>query len=64
MDYRKIITLKPGKRGGKPCIRSMRMTVYDILGWLAAGMSSYEIVDEYPELTIENVRASLAYAAV
>lgn len=63
MNYREIITLEPGKRGGRPCIRGMRITVYDILGWLAAGMSNEQIVDEYPELTPEDIRAALAYAA-
>lgn len=63
MNYRDIITIEPGKRGGKPCIRGMRITVYDILGWLAAGMTNEEIVEEYPELTVEDIRAALAYAA-
>lgn len=63
MDYRQIITIEPGKRGGRPCIRGMRITVYDILGWLAAGMSNQQIIDEYPELTTDDIRAALAYAA-
>src|ERR1043165_6590498 len=63
MDYRKIITMEPGKRGGKPCIRGMRITVADVLGWLSAGMSHDEIFDDYPEITEEDIRASLAYAA-
>ena len=63
MNYRDIITIEPGKRGGKPCIRGMRITVYDILGWLAAGMTNEEIVEEFPELTVEDIRAALAYAA-
>ncbi len=63
MDYRNIITLEPGKRGGKPCIRGMRITVYDVLGWLAAGMTNDEILEEFPELTHDDIRASLAYAA-
>ena len=62
-DYREIISLEPGKRGGKPCIRHMRITVYDILGWLAAGMTTEEIVKEYPEMTKQDVQASLAFAA-
>ena len=62
-DYREIITLEPGKRGGKPCIRHMRITVYDILGWLAAGMTTDEILADYPELTKLDVQASLAFAA-
>lgn len=62
-DYRDIITVEPGKRGGRPCIRGMRIAVADILGWLAAGMSHEEILSDYPELTEEDIRASLAYAA-
>ena len=62
-DYRDRITMKPGKRGGKPCIRSMRVTVYDVLHWLASGMSEAEILEDYPELTSEDVRACLAFAA-
>lgn len=63
MDYRDIITIEPGKRGGRPCIRGMRITVYDILGWLASGMSNEQIVAEYPELTREDINAALAFAA-
>jgi len=63
MDYRKIITLEPGKRGGRPCIRGMRITVADVLGWLAAGLSHEQILSDYPELTEEDIRACLAYAA-
>ena len=63
MDYRKIITIEPGKRGGKPCIRGMRITVADVLGWLSAGMSHEEIREDYPEITEDDIRASLAYAA-
>jgi uncharacterized protein (DUF433 family) len=63
MDYRQIITIEPGKRGGRPCIRGMRISVYDILGWLAAGMTNEQIIEEYPELTVEDIRAALAYAA-
>lgn len=62
-DYRGIITLESGKRGGKPCIRHMRITVYDILGWLAAGMTSEQILADYPELTRQDIQASLAFAA-
>ncbi len=62
-SYRDIITIEPGKRGGRPCIRGMRISVYDVLGWLAAGMSNEQIIEEYPELTLEDIRASLAYAA-
>lgn len=61
--YRKIITLEPGRRGGKPCIREMRITVGDVLGWLAAGMSHEEIRADFPELTEDDIRACLAFAA-
>lgn len=63
MDYRPYITLEPGKRGGKPCIGGLRMTVYDVLDYLASGMSPEEIIDDFPNLTIEDIRACLAYAA-
>jgi len=63
MDYRKLITVESGKRGGKPCIRGLRITVGDVLGWIAAGMSWQEIVDDYPDLTEQDIRACLAYAA-
>ncbi|MCI0625706.1 MAG: DUF433 domain-containing protein [Acidobacteria bacterium] len=63
MDYHNIITIEPGKRGGKPCIRRMRITVGDVLGWLAAGMSHQEIIEDFPELTEDDIRACLAYAA-
>ena len=63
MDYHKIITIEPGKRGGKPCIRGLRITVGDVLGPLAAGMTHQEIIDDYPDLTEEDIRACLAYAA-
>jgi uncharacterized protein (DUF433 family) len=62
-DYRHIITIQPGKRGGRPCVRGMRIAVADVLGWLAAGMSHEEILSDYPELTEEDIRACLAYAA-
>jgi len=62
-DYRGIITQEPGKRGGRPCIRGMRIAVADILGWLASGMSHAEIIADYPELTETDIRAALAYAA-
>ncbi|MDR3299101.1 MAG: DUF433 domain-containing protein [Candidatus Accumulibacter sp.] len=57
------ITLEPGKRGGRPCIRGMRIAVYDVLSWLAAGMSEDEILADYPELEREDIRASLGFAA-
>jgi len=63
VDYRRIITIEPGKRGGKPCIRGLRITVGDVLGWLAAGMNQQEILDDYPDLTAEDIAACLAYAA-
>ncbi|MBI5130305.1 MAG: DUF433 domain-containing protein [Rhodopseudomonas palustris] len=63
MDYRGIITIEPGKRGGRPCIRHMRIAVADVLGWLAAGQSPEQILADFPELTDEDIRASLAYAA-
>lgn len=63
MSYQGIITIEPGKRGGKPCVRGLRITVSDVLGWLAAGMSHQEILDDYPELTEQDIRACLAYAA-
>lgn len=63
MNYRAIITIEPGKRGGRPCIRGMRISVSDILGWLAAGMTNDQIIKEFPELTIEDINASIAYAA-
>ena len=63
MDYRKIITIEPGKRGGKPCIRGMRITVGDILGWLAAKMTREDIRRDFPEITDEDISAALAFAA-
>lgn len=63
MNYRDIITMEPGKRGGRPCVRGMRITVSDVLGWLAAGMTHDQIRADYPELTEEDIRACLAYAA-
>ncbi len=61
--YKNIITIEPGKRNGKPCIRGMRITVYDVLGYMAAGMSSEQIIDDFPELTQEDIQACLTYAA-
>jgi len=63
VDYRKIITIEAGKRGGKPCIRGMRITVYDILSWLASGMSKDEIIEDYPELQADDIFAALSFAA-
>jgi uncharacterized protein (DUF433 family) len=63
MNYQDIITLEPGKRSGKPCIRGMRITVYDVLSYLAAGMTTAEILEDFPYLTQADVLACLAYAA-
>ena len=63
MKYQDVITIEAGKRGGRPCIRGMRISVADVLGWLAAGMTHQEILSDYPELTEEDIRAALAYAA-
>lgn len=57
------ITLEPGKRGGRPCVRGLRITVYDVLSMLADGMSETEILEDFPELEIADIRACLAYAA-
>jgi hypothetical protein len=61
--YSEIVTIDPQVRFGRPCIRGMRITVYDILSWLASGMTTKEIIEDYPELTDEDVKAALAYAA-
>lgn len=61
--HQEIITIEPGKRGGKPCIRGLRITVYDVLSWLANGITEAEILDDYPELTISDIRACLNFAA-
>ena len=63
MNYQDLITIEPSKRGGRPTIRGMRIAVADVLGWLAAGMTHEEIISDYPELTEEDIRACLAYAA-
>jgi uncharacterized protein (DUF433 family) len=63
MNYQDRISIEPGKRGGKPCIRGMRITVYDVLEYLASGMSEPEILDDFPDLTQEDIRACLAFAA-
>ena len=62
-DYRAYITIEPGKRSGKACVRGMRITVHDVLSYLAAGMSHEEIVEDFPELTQNDILACLAYAA-
>ena len=61
--WRSLITIQPGKRGGRPCIRGMRITVYDVLSYLAAGMTQAEILDDFPYLTAEDIQACLAFAA-
>ncbi|MEZ4670007.1 MAG: DUF433 domain-containing protein [Anaerolineae bacterium] len=61
MDYRQIITLEPGKRSGKPCIRGLRITVYDVLSYLAAGMTNEEILSDFPMLTNDDILACIAY---
>lgn len=63
MNYREFISIEPGKRGGKPCIRGMRMTVYDVLEYLASGMTQEEPLRDFPYLNAEDVQACLAYAA-
>ncbi|MEH1913737.1 DUF433 domain-containing protein [Nostoc sp.] len=63
MQYQNIITIEPGKRGGKPCIRGMRITVYDVLSYLACGMTYEEVLDNFPYLTQEDILACLSYAA-
>jgi uncharacterized protein (DUF433 family) len=63
MDYGKIITIESGKRSGKPCVRGLRITVSDVLDYLASGMDAEEILRDFPELTAEDIRACLAFAA-
>ena len=63
MNYQDRITIEPGKRGGKPCIRGLRITVYDVLEYLASGMSEDEIIRDFPDLTREDIRACIAFAA-
>jgi uncharacterized protein (DUF433 family) len=63
MGYADIITIEAGKRGGKPCIRGLRITVYDILNWLASGMTRETILGDFPELTNDDITAALKYAA-
>ena len=63
MNYQEIITIEPGKRGGKPIIRGMRITVYDVLDYLASGMSEAEILSDFPDLNREDILACLAFAA-
>ena len=63
MDYKHIITVESGKRSGQPCIRGMRITVRDVLEYLAGGMNVEEVLADFPELTVEDIRVCLAYAA-
>ncbi len=63
MNYEHLITVEPGKRGGKPCIRGMRITVYDVLEYLASGMTEDEILTDFSELTREDIKACLVFAA-
>ncbi len=63
MDLQQRITVEPGKRGGQPCIRGMRITVRDVLEYLAGGMTVEEVLQDFPELTIEDIRACLEFAA-
>jgi len=63
MQYQGIITIEPGKRGGKPCIRGMRITVYDVLEYLASGMTQQEILEDFPYLTRDDILACLSFAA-
>lgn len=63
MDYSKIITIEPGKRSGKPCFRGLRITVYDVLEYLASGMTEAELLADFPALRAEDIRACLAFAA-
>lgn len=63
MSYEEIITVDPGIRSGKPCIRGMRITVYDVLEYMASGMTEEEILEDFPELTREDLKACLSFAA-
>lgn len=63
MDYHERITIEPGKRSGKPCVRGLRITVYDVLGYLASGMTYEEVLAEFPELEREDILACLSFAA-
>lgn len=63
MDYRRLIIIEPGKRGGPPCVRGLRITVYHVLDYLASGMTEAQILADFPDLTADDVRACLAFAA-
>lgn len=62
-QWRSLITIEPGKRGGRPCIRRMRITVYDALSYLAGGMTIEEVLDDFPYLTLADIQACFAFAA-
>jgi uncharacterized protein (DUF433 family) len=62
-SYREVITVEPGKRGGKPCIRGLRITVYDVLSYLATGMTHSQVLADFPELSEDDILACLAFAA-
>ena len=63
MNYKKYITIEPGKRGGKPCVRNLRITVYDVLEQLSTGLTTDEIIEDFPELKQEDIQACIAFAA-
>lgn len=63
VEYKNIIKRNPNKRFGKPCVRDTRITVYDVLNWLSTGKDFSEIIKDFPELTVEDIKACLAYAA-
>jgi uncharacterized protein (DUF433 family) len=63
VNYKDRITIEPGKRGGKPCVRGLRITVYDVLEYLASGMTEEEILKDFPDLTLEDIHACIAFAA-
>ncbi len=63
MNYQDYIEIIPGKRSGKPCIKGTRITVYDVLGWLASGMSTEDIIEDFPELNQQQIQSCLQYAA-
>lgn len=63
INYRSIIKRNPNKRFGKPCVRETRISVYDVLGWLASGMTNEDIISDFPELTVDDIKACLAFAA-
>jgi uncharacterized protein (DUF433 family) len=63
LDYHKLITIAPGRRGGKPCIRDLRITVQDVLEYLASGMTELQILDDFPDLNADDIRAVYAFAS-